>query len=785
MGLSFVTPWLLWTLPLAVLPVILHYRSRQRERSMDFPGAFFLFHPARPMAGKNDKLEDLLLLVLRCALLALAFLALAGPQLNRNSVLPAPQLGGVGGEGSNLGREAWVLVLDDSPSLSCALDESRKPRFPGWVKTACEQLARYPHRQVAVETSSGLSLEFAEASLLSKRVPELLRANPCISGDRAAALERARRRLQEQDAPRKGILLLTDGLPNAAEGQKNELEARYRSALNPTSTEKIPLVLWDVYTLPVLQWSVQVMPAPRAFPVQGEIAWVEFSVHAQRGSGTRTLKIETAPILRGTRGEPRLGARTRPYEAPITLDAGGQYPVRIPLSLEKPGAIWVRAKLDPPDERAYDDQVETIVQAAPRREVWLWDARKTPERTHLNALRTALDPYKESQSGRVTIKVVGNNEGQESPEKCLNQSRPGALLVLLHDPEGLNLDPETAERLDGAVRQGLVVLTLPDFSKQSTSIIASNGRALAAGPLYPRALEGVEVFKRSSFEKPKPGELDGWALHAEQTPERTFSLDELFKENRNGELNAVRVSARLRLAQGGKENADAVLMRFEDQAPAVVLKRVGDGLWLQGAFGLEGSSAGIARSACWPVMLARWIEACALDRAYMDAPPVLALEKSWSEWGVPARSKARSISLDGPWDFQREPWVGLDPELIPESQTWSEELPAQRAAWTTPTLPWPGWYRFQDGVNEAWSPARINAVESGIERVPLAIREQLERAVRESGGAYIKGSEQAEEISRTLLSLQPGRSLSPLVWLCFGLAMLVELIMLAWRGRTA
>jgi hypothetical protein len=185
------------------------------------------------------------------------------------------------------------------------------------------------------------------------------------------------------------------------------------------------------------------------------------------------------------------------------------------------------------------------------------------------------------------------------------------------------------------------------------------------------------------------------------------------------------------------------------------------------------------------VLLNYWLNAAALDRAGMVAPATLSLEKSWTEWRLPERIKARQLSLDGPWDFQRAGWPGLDSELIPESQHWQEELPARTSAWAAPTLPWPGWYRLRDGSKETWSSSRIHKLESTLERVPAGPREIWDQAIKASGGAYISGANRAEEISRTLLSLQPGRSLSPLVWACFGLAMLVELFMLAWRGRAA
>ncbi|MBM3335383.1 BatA domain-containing protein, partial [Candidatus Sumerlaeota bacterium] len=71
-------PWMLVTLVAAAGPLIIHLISRQRSRRLPIPTLRFLIQTDRKTARKH-KLADLVVLVLRTALLASLSLALTGP----------------------------------------------------------------------------------------------------------------------------------------------------------------------------------------------------------------------------------------------------------------------------------------------------------------------------------------------------------------------------------------------------------------------------------------------------------------------------------------------------------------------------------------------------------------------------------------------------------------------------------------------------------------------------------------------------------------------------------
>ena len=77
--LTFLAPNLLWLLPLAALPLLLHLLSRQLPPTLRFPTTRFLLKSPQPQQGRR-RWQDWLLMLCRMALVALLCLALAGPR---------------------------------------------------------------------------------------------------------------------------------------------------------------------------------------------------------------------------------------------------------------------------------------------------------------------------------------------------------------------------------------------------------------------------------------------------------------------------------------------------------------------------------------------------------------------------------------------------------------------------------------------------------------------------------------------------------------------------------
>src|SRR5579862_1758943 len=106
--MSFLHPLFLFGALAVAVPIIIHYVFKMKAPIVLFPSVRFLRQVDRQVA-KRQKLQELLLLLLRCLALLLLALALAGPVIKPLGNLP-------GSAGT-----AAVIVLDDSYSMS-ALD---------------------------------------------------------------------------------------------------------------------------------------------------------------------------------------------------------------------------------------------------------------------------------------------------------------------------------------------------------------------------------------------------------------------------------------------------------------------------------------------------------------------------------------------------------------------------------------------------------------------------------------------------------------------------------------
>jgi hypothetical protein len=106
--MGFLTPWVLFALPLAALPLILHLMQRRDPPTLEFPAVRYLQQVAEEHQ-KRLRLKHWLLLLVRTLIILFLILAAAGPSAPlRRATSHAPS--------------ALVLVLDDSPSSGAVVN---------------------------------------------------------------------------------------------------------------------------------------------------------------------------------------------------------------------------------------------------------------------------------------------------------------------------------------------------------------------------------------------------------------------------------------------------------------------------------------------------------------------------------------------------------------------------------------------------------------------------------------------------------------------------------------
>src|SRR5215208_6242984 len=116
----FANPYMLLGLGLAVLPIIVHLLSRARYRTVDW-GAMMFLEGADAAQAQSRRPRQILLLLVRVAIVALLAVALARPEV-QGKFAPASAANRAAG-----GRGVAAILLDCSASM--AFDENGHTRL--------------------------------------------------------------------------------------------------------------------------------------------------------------------------------------------------------------------------------------------------------------------------------------------------------------------------------------------------------------------------------------------------------------------------------------------------------------------------------------------------------------------------------------------------------------------------------------------------------------------------------------------------------------------------------
>ncbi len=221
-GLSFLNPWLLAGLAAVAVPIIIHLINRRRAFMHRFAAIEFLLHSQRRIAAKF-RLKQILLLLLRCAAVAMVCAALARPVLSTLGHTPAG------------GREptSLVLILDNSYSMQY--------RTNGWTlfdrgRASARNLLKSLRKSDNAAIFLGPEASAASATGLSFDTGALLRdldGAKCSFGttDIPAWITAALPLLRDSKLPHKRLCVLTDGARHGwSGGNPKALEGALKAA---------------------------------------------------------------------------------------------------------------------------------------------------------------------------------------------------------------------------------------------------------------------------------------------------------------------------------------------------------------------------------------------------------------------------------------------------------------------------------------------------------------------------------------------------------------------------
>ncbi len=192
--MSFISPWLLWWLFAASIPIIIHLVNRWRHRSVKWGAMEFLLRAAKETRGAK-KLLHYIILALRCLAVAALITAFA-----------RPLLGSFFGWGSS-GLNEVLLVLDRSASMGARPDKttSLQASIPPMVEGTIKQLS-----------GTGLALmDSLTAQVIQIPAPEALAdmtvsKNTDAGANIPALLEKAVTYLQSSSAGKAEIWIASD-----------------------------------------------------------------------------------------------------------------------------------------------------------------------------------------------------------------------------------------------------------------------------------------------------------------------------------------------------------------------------------------------------------------------------------------------------------------------------------------------------------------------------------------------------------------------------------------------
>ncbi|HYV31544.1 MAG TPA: BatA domain-containing protein [Candidatus Binatia bacterium] len=378
--MSFLNPIMLAGLAAVSVPILIHLLNRRRFQKVVWAAMRFI----RASIEKNQKrmrLEDLILLALRCLLLALLALALARPAILSDAK-------GVFGQSKVTG----VIILDQSQSMG--MSDGTATRFEKAKKAAEAALDSMP-------VGSATAVLFA-SDIVQGAIPEptfdfnlvrkILREAPLTDRgtDVFPALQKAIDTLKDRLALRKEIYLVTDG---QASGWRQLAEIQ--RALERTKTEiKTHIILVNEHeekNLAVTELRLGSGLAPVKQPLRFEAKITNFGKEEARNTRV-SLSVD---------GEPPSDEFTID-----TLAGGATKSVTLFAKLRSEGFHSVTARL-PEDRQSADDARTVAVRAIKEVKVLLVDGEpgSEPRDSEVFFVKNALAPVPHELAADYFIKT--------------------------------------------------------------------------------------------------------------------------------------------------------------------------------------------------------------------------------------------------------------------------------------------------------------------------------------------------------------------------------------------
>ncbi len=478
MALQFLQPGLLWGAALFLVPLVIHLLNRRRYLRKSWAAMEFLL-AAFKKVRRRVRLENILLLLLRCAIPILLALALARPIVGGGSPL------------AGLAQAARHHVLIVDATLSNSQKPGRGPRPITRSRILVEKYLRRIaskgdfHKVTLIRVDRAARLVLEGETRMDKVLEAVSRL--CKPGFGSASLVKGlelAREVGKDPAARPLFTVFTDLQKNALGVEPKEAAATDPFALAMADLAKLsgdPVVLVD--TGPALPPpNAGILSLQVSDPVVVKGLTLEVRARIKNWSGKELPAVQVLFSLDGQR---------RPSDV-VDVPPGGTAEAVSRFSILKKGPHWIRAAL-PGDPLPGDDRRWLALLARDRVKVLFADGR--PNKDFLLSasgyMARVLDPTGEEEIPGVSLFRSTVVDSLDFAAGRVNMEAYDVVALVDVD----RIPPGTADRLARFVRAGGGLLAVPGGKSEPAAWNLRLTGPGAGGPLPVRLLE-VKGFGR-------------------------------------------------------------------------------------------------------------------------------------------------------------------------------------------------------------------------------------------------------------------------------------------------
>lgn len=524
-----------------VIPLVIHILNRSRFRTIEW-GAMHLLESVIRVNHKRFHIEQIILLLIRCAIPALLALCLARPVLTGSRILEhdAPA--------------SLVILLDTSYSMD-AVSEAGS-RFESAVNAASAIVgAASRGSEVAVIQTGGRPTPLFDQPVFDPeavvRRMKQLQAGYGAS-DMQAALDEALETLSGMSHARRELIVISDFQPadwqtvraNGAESIRQRVDAM---------DIKPALTLLQVGETVSGNLSVDSLEFPRRALGVGQQLMVRANL---RNHGA--TRYDNARVIMRIDG-------TEQSVTQVALAANGSTQTLFPCSIETPGSHVLEVEVVADDPLTDDNRFAVALTIWDSVKVLLVDGDPSsqPLQSETDYLSIALTPY---TFGRVRLSDLVETETIQSKDIKDELLETARVVVLANVSK---LDDSKLDALTAYVRGGGTLLVCAgnriDLNWYREKMFAAGAGLLPSPYGEPRG----KIDDKGQIARIVAQRFDHPAL-------------EFFNEPSNGDLSTAEIRQWYELTPNGATDSESIVMaRLDNGDPLLVERRLGDGVVIQ------------------------------------------------------------------------------------------------------------------------------------------------------------------------------------------------------------